>query len=74
MKKDTLYNLYLDYLNFKLFENQITKSKYSLLKMSLSYFNNFKHRFENDKPFSKKIIELYKVELRDKKIDEILWS
>lgn len=74
MKKDHLYSLYLDYLNFRLFENKITKNKYSLLKISQSYFNDFKHRFENDKSFSKKIIELYKIELRDKKINDILWN
>jgi hypothetical protein len=74
MKNDPLYNLYLDYLNFKLFENQINSGRYSLLKISLSSFNDFKRRFENDKPFNKKIIELYRVELRDKKIDEILWN
>ncbi len=74
MKNDPLYNLYLDYLNFRLFENQINSGRYSLLKISLSSFNDFKRRFENDKPFNKKIIELYRVELRDKKIDEILWN
>lgn len=71
MKNDKLYNLYLDYLNFKLLKKQLTNNKYLFLKMSLSYFNDFKNKFENNETFKKKIIEVYRIEVRDKKINKI---
>jgi hypothetical protein len=71
VKNDKLYNLYLDYLNFKLLKKQLTNNKYLFLKMSLSYFNDFKNKFENNETFKKKIIEVYRIEVRDKKINKI---
>ncbi len=71
MKKDKIYPYYLDYLNDRLAEGKILKGSFSLLKISNVSFENFKHRFENDELFSKKVIELHKSEIRDKKIDDI---
>lgn len=76
MKEDNLYPLYLTYLEKRMvsdeFGDLISKSRFSLLKISSSYFTVFKDRFEEDELFSKKIIELYKSDSRDKKIDVII--
>lgn len=71
MKKDDLYQDYLNYLDFRLKENQINKGKYSLLKISNNGFEEFKKMFENDEPFRQKVIKIKISEIRDKKIDDI---
>lgn len=71
MKNDELYKEYIIYLDWRLNESQITKGKWSLLKMSRSAFDDFKLRIENDETFNDLIIELMKTEIRDKKIDDI---
>ncbi len=71
MKNDELYPLYLTYLDWQLNESKINRGKWSLLKISNSKFGEFKIRFENDELFSDRILELYKSEIRDKKIDDI---
>ena len=71
MKKDYLYQDYLNYLDFRLKENQINKGKYSLLKISSNGFEEFKKMFENDEPFRQKVLKIKISEIRDKKIDDI---
>jgi hypothetical protein len=71
MKDDKLYPFYVVYLDWQLNESKINKGKYSLFRISNSKFDEFKSRFDNDELFSDKIIELYKSEIRDKKIDNI---
>lgn len=71
MKNDSLYSLFLIYLETKLVENKITKGQYSLLKMSKQKFEEFKYKYENDELFNKKLIEIQKSEIRDQKIDDI---
>jgi hypothetical protein len=71
MKKDDLYQDYLNYLDFRLKENQINKGKYSLLKISSNGFEEFKKMFENDEPFRQKVLKIKISEIRDKKIDDI---
>jgi hypothetical protein len=71
MKTDEIYPYYLDYLNNRMLEGKISKGSFSLLKISKDSFEDFKFRFENDELFSKKVIELHKSEIRDKKIDDI---
>jgi hypothetical protein len=71
MKNDELYLEYTTYLDWRLEKSQISKGKYSLLKMSRQSFDDFKNRFENDETFSDMIIEIMKSEIRDKKIDDI---
>jgi hypothetical protein len=71
MKNDELYLEYTTYLDCRLEKSQISKGKYSLLKMSRQSFDDFKNRFENDETFSDMIIEIMKSEIRDKKIDDI---
>jgi len=71
MKKDDLYQDYLNYLDFRLKENQINKGKYSLLKISNNGFEEFKKMFENDEPFRQKVLKIKISEIRDKKIDDI---
>lgn len=71
MKNDELYLEYATYLDWRLEKSQISKGKYSLLKMSRQSFDDFKNRFENDETFSDMIIEIMKSEIRDKKIDDI---
>jgi len=72
MKNDKLYPHYLFYLENMLNDGKTTKSKFSLFKISKSYFEDFKNRFENDETFKDMIIELYKSEMRDIKINNIL--
>ena len=71
MKKDDLYQDYLNYLDFRLKENQINKGKYSLLKISSNGFVEFMKMFENDEPFRQKVLKIKISEIRDKKIDDI---
>ena len=53
----------------------MTKAKFSLFKMSKSYFMDFKDRFDGvDETFKDNLLELYKADLRDKKIDEAYTS
>ncbi len=71
MKNEELYLEYLEYLNWRLNNKQINKGKYSLLKMSRSSFEDFKVRLENDITFNDMIVEIMRIEIRDKKIDDI---
>jgi hypothetical protein len=61
MKKDILYNYYLNYLKSKNYSN----GKIKLFLLSESYFITFKKRFETDEKFSVTFT-------RDKKINDIL--
>ena len=71
MKNEELYLEYLEYLNWKLNNKQINKGKYSLLKMSRNSFEDFKVRLENDITFNDMIVEIMRIDTRDKKIDNI---
>ena len=71
MKTDTIYPYYLSYLEERLKDGKISKGSFALLKMSDSTFCDFKFRFENDEPFTKRMLELHKSEIRDQKIDDI---
>jgi hypothetical protein len=71
MKTDKIYPYYLSYLEERLRDGKISKGSFALLKMSDSPFCDFKFRFENDEPFTKKMLELHKSEVRDQKIDDI---
>ncbi len=71
MKNDELYPEYISYLDWRLNESQISKGKYSLLKISKVAFEDFKTKLENDETFNNKMIEIVRAEMRDKKIDDI---
>lgn len=71
MKNEELFLEYHTYLDWRLNQNQISKGKYSLLKMSRQSFEQFKIKLVNDPTFNDRIIELMKTEVRDKKIDDI---
>lgn len=71
MKEDKLYEDYLSYLNYRLNEAEITKGKYSLLKISSESFSSFKFRFENEEHFREKILKIKVSKIRDEKIDDI---
>ena len=71
MKKDPIYKYYIFYLEQMINENRISNGHFSLLKISEHKFNNFKITFEKDELFNKNLIESYKREMRDKKIDDI---
>lgn len=76
MKEDPIFTYYLSYLENRLSDNRLgnklTKSQYSLLKISSSHFSCFKERFEEDELFNKRIIELHKSEIRNNKINDII--
>lgn len=71
MKSDELYPLYILFLEMRLEKEQISKGKYSLLRISESNFKSFKMRFESDCTFKDEISDLGKVYRRDKNIDNI---
>jgi hypothetical protein len=71
MKNDELYTEYISYLDWRLNENKINKGKYALLKISRTAFEEFKFKLENDETFNLKMIEIVRMESRDKKIDDI---
>ncbi len=74
MKKDKIYPYYLVYLDSKLSNNTLNKGSYGLLKISESAFNEYKYRFNSDKYFYETQQELYKLEYRDKKIEDLFKS
>lgn len=71
MKGDGLYPVFISYLESQLFEQKISKGKYSLLRISNSYFESFKKKFEDDELFRKKVLESHKSEVREKKINDL---
>ncbi len=75
MKEDKLYPIFISYLEHRMtsanFGQILSRSKVSLIKMSSCYFLEFKDRFDEDELFSKRILELYKCEVRNQKIDVI---
>ena len=75
MKNDQLYPLYLSYLEHRMntteFGGKLTRPKVALLKISNSFFLDFKDRFDEDELFKNKILEVYKSEIRDQKLDDI---
>jgi hypothetical protein len=71
MKNDELYLEYTTYLDWRLNNSQISKGKWSLLKISRQSFEDFKLKLENDETFNDKIIEIMKTEIRDQKIEDI---
>ncbi len=75
MKEDSLYPLFISYLEHRKYNSDmgemLSNSKVSLLKISMSYFTFFKDKFEVNELFKNKIIEIYKSESRDKKINNI---
>jgi hypothetical protein len=71
MKSEELYREYVTYLDWRLSNFQISKGKWSLLKISRQSFDDFKLKLENDETFNDKIIEIMKTEIRDQKIEDI---
>lgn len=71
MKNDALYPLYIVWLNSELLFGKLSKGQFSLLKISSSKFEDFKVKFGTDELFNSKVIEKYKSDSRDKKIDAI---
>jgi len=71
MKKDELYKVYLEYLDWRLENSQISRGKWSLLKISNAGFESFKSNFENNEHFKDKVIKIKVSENRDKKINDI---
>ena len=71
MKEETLYQDYLNYLEWRLKEGQINKGKYSLMKISNTGYVDFKKTFENEEHFRQKVLKIKISEIRDKKIDYI---
>ena len=71
MKNEELYQEYVTYLDCRLNQSQISRGKWSLLKISRQSFEDFKLKLENDETFNDKIIEIMKTEIRDQKIEDI---
>jgi hypothetical protein len=71
MKLDELYPLYLIWLEMRFEKEIINKGKFSLMKISESYFQNFKKRWDTEEPLRNEVLEHNKLEIRNKKIDDI---
>ena len=71
MKNEELYQEYVTYLDWRLNQSQISRGKWSLLKISRQSFEDFKLKLENDETFNDKIIEIMKTEIIDQKIEDI---
>jgi hypothetical protein len=75
MKNDKIYPLFVAYLEHRIkstdFGDKLTESKVALLKISSSYFSHFKDKLEENELFQKRILEFWKTEIRDKKIEDI---
>lgn len=74
MRNNILYKEYLLYLDNRLNEGEIKRGKYSLLKISKQSFDEFIHKLENDEKFNDKIVEMVRVDQRDKNIDDVIDS
>lgn len=72
MKNDPIYAHYLSYIREKLDNKEISIGAFSLLKISREYFDDFKFSFCNNKHFCIKVTELYKREMRDFKIENLI--
>lgn len=72
MRELDFYEEYMIYLNWRLNENQISKGKHSLFKISKSEYDRFLKRLETDESFNDKFLKLLKSEIRNEKIDNII--
>jgi hypothetical protein len=72
MKELDFYEEYTIYLDWRLNENQITKGKYSLFKISKTEYDRFIKRLETDEAFNNKFIKILQSEKRDEKIDHLI--
>jgi hypothetical protein len=71
MKDDELYPYYLNDIEIKVSSGRMTIGAGSLYKISLFSFNEYKRMFTNNNGFRKRQIDLFKLELRDKKIKDL---
>lgn len=72
MKELEFYEEYIIYLDWRLTENQITRGKYSLFKISKTEYDRFIKRLETDEAFNNKFVKILQSEKRDEKIDSLI--
>ena len=72
MKELEFYPEYIEYLNWRLETKQISKGKFSLLKISKSEYDKFINKLETNENFNKKIISIITSEKRDKVITGVI--
>lgn len=72
ISEHSLYNFYLNYLDYKKQLNRFSDGAYALLKISESAFNDFVYDYENNLKFKKFINDIHISEIRDQKIKDIL--
>jgi hypothetical protein len=70
IKSHRLYSKYISYLNYK--SNRISIGGLKLLMISESYFNDFVYDYYNNQNFRVFIDDIFLVENRDEKINNIL--
>lgn len=71
MKNDNVFPYYKVYLENRLLDGKLTNGSLKLMLISKSAFEDYKYRFESDDKFNKKQMDLYRLEDRDKKIDNL---
>jgi hypothetical protein len=72
MKNHRLYNIFTKYLEYKKFKSSLSEGELKLLKISESYFNEFKTKYEEKEEFKSFIDKIIKSQFRDEKINQIL--
>lgn len=72
MKNEKLYEHYLYFIKDKLDNNRLSIGEYSLLRISRDYFEYFKSKYDKNECFQDEIMEIYRRETRNKKIENLI--
>ena len=72
IKDHRLYNTFTKYLEYKRRKKSLSESQLKLLRISESYFNDFKKKYDEKDEFKSFIDNIIKSQFRDEKINQIL--
>ena len=72
IKNHRLYKTFTKYLEYKRHKNSLSEGEFKLLKISESYFNDFKTKYEEKEEFKSFVDKIIKSQFRDEKINQIL--
>ena len=72
IKDHRLYNTFTKYLEYKRHKKSLSDSQLKLLKISESYFNDFKTKYDEKDEFRSFVDKIIKNQFRDEKINQIL--
>lgn len=69
---DPLYDIYINWLKFRLNINEINKGTFEMMRISRAFFDYFIERYDKEEIFKQNQDHLYKSMNRDKVIKDIL--